>query len=135
MELTFVLAIFGAITGTASTFVAAYIALRKLPAERKKAEAETAVMITKAAGTLIDDWQNQVERLKTQLETYKAAIKVLQDHDLEKQHKIDDMENQQDDMKKDLSLAQSRIRELTAQNKALQQENRELRAFYEKQAE
>ena len=135
MELTFVLAIFGAITGTASTFVAAYIALRKLPAERKKAEAETAVMITKAAGTLIDDWQNQVERLKTQLETYKAAIKVLQDHDLEKQHKIDDMENQQDDMKKDLSLAQSRIRELTAQNKALQQENKELRAFYEKQAE
>ena len=135
MELTFVLAIFGAITGTASTFVAAYIALRKLPAERKKAEAETAVMITKAAGTLIDDWQNQVERLKTQLETYKAAIKVLQDHDLEKQHKIDDMENQIDDMKKDLSLAQSRIRELTAQNKALQQENKELRAFYAKRVE
>ena len=135
MELTFIVASIGAITGITSAFVTAFIALRKLPAERKKAEAETAVMITKAAGTLIDDWQNQVERLKTQLETYKAAIKVLQDHDLEKQHKIDDMENQQDDMKKDLSLAQSRIRELTAQNKALQQENGELRAFYEKRAE
>ena len=135
MELTFIVASIGAITGITSTFIAAFIALRKLPAERKKAEAETVVMITKAAGTLVDNWRNEAKRLETQLETYKAAIKVLQDHDLEKQHKIDGMENQIDAMKKDLSLAQSRIRELTAQNKALQQENRELRAFYEKQAE
>ena len=49
MELTFIVASIGAITGITSAFVTAFIALRKLPAERKKAEAETAVTDAESA--------------------------------------------------------------------------------------
>jgi len=66
-----------------------------------------------------NELQDENKRLRERAEAAEAAIIALQESDREKQHLINSL--------------QVRIRELEAQNRALKQENAELRAFYEKQ--
>ena len=114
-----------AIVGAVSALIGAFIAVRKFPIERKQTEATTAATLTGAAGGLVDDLWAELERLRQRVDTYEAAILTLQERDREKERQIADFEER-------LSLAQARIKELETQNKALQQENEELRKFYEK---
>ena len=137
---TIIIAIISAATGIASVLVTGYIALRKLPSERKQTEAGTAQMITKAAGNLVDDYRDELHRLRDRAEAYESAIKELQQSDQEKSALIKQLQQSDrekgkriDDLERRLALAQARIKELEAQNRALKQENEDLRRFYEKQ--
>lgn len=125
MEPTVAAAVIGAIVGAVSAFITAYIAIRRLPIERRNTEADTAATLTNAAGKLTAGLWEELNRLRERVETYENAITILQEQNSKNERKIAEFERR-------LTRAQGRIKELEAQNRKLEQENSDLREFYEK---
>jgi len=106
-----------AVIGALSALIGALIAIRKLPAERDQSEATTAATWTDAQSVVILNLREENKQLRIRLDTYEAAMEILQERYREAQQRDREM--------------QKRIWEVEQQNKWLVRENTTLRSALE----
>ena len=120
--------IFIAAISAISGVIAGYIALRKLPVERKAAETETtATMVKGVYGPILDDLQSRIDDLEQDRQRQRVRIEELQTQvDMSRKRSDEDREKL---LRVQLQLEQAfeRIAALEAENEVLQEENEKLR--------
>jgi len=113
-----------ALVGAVSALGGAWVAIHRFPSERRQAEAETVATWTEAQAVVITNLREENRQQRVRLDTYQAAVEALQKSERDNEKRIRDLE-------RDLKRAKVRIKELEACNRKLEQENADLRQFYQ----
>jgi len=112
LDINLLTLLIGAIAGAIVSILGAIVALRRLPMERKTAEAEAVASLAKTYSELVCTLRDELVRLELKIEDLEKRDRIL----------IQDVER----LRNDLLAANKRIRKLEAENQQLREVNHDL---------